>query len=214
MQARFRTLLLCALLLGAHAANAAPAQEPIDPALLRRLASTLVDEGTVGDRFDAEVWLHWVTPKLSRYMRDPRERTVLITAVHREAARNRIDPDLVLAVIDVESRFDRFAVSRAGAQGVMQVMPFWKHEIGRPEDNLVHLDTNIRYGTAILAHYLERSRGDIVQALARYNGSHGLLNYPERVMSAWRLRWQSKTADEIPDIVASCNRHRLDACAR
>jgi hypothetical protein len=207
-------LLALALALPAGHAHAAAANPPPDPTLLRRLATTLVDQGSVGDRFDAEVWLHWVTPKLARHMRDPRERSLLIAAVHREAARHRIDPDLVLAVIDVESRFDRFAVSRAGAQGVMQVMPFWKQEIGRPDDNLLQVDTNIRYGTAILAHYIERSRGDIVQALARYNGSHGLLNYPQRVMAAWRSRWRSKTSDEVPDIVTSCNRNGLAACSR
>ncbi len=206
-------LLLAFTLPGPHSLAASP-EPAVEQALLQRLTSTLVDQGSAGDRFDAEVWLHWVGPKLARYMREPRERAVLIAAVHREASRNRIDPDLVLAVIDVESRFDRFAVSRAGAQGVMQIMPFWKHEIGRPDDNLQQIDTNVRYGTTILAHYLERSRGDIVQALARYNGSHGLLNYPQRVMTAWRSRWRSKTGEEVPDILSSCHRNGLATCSR
>ena len=185
---------------------------PVDPALLRRLAERMVDDGTPGDRFDAQVWLYWITPKLDRYMQNARERTMLITSVQREAARNRIDPELLLAVIDVESRFNRFAVSRVGALGVMQIMPFWKNEIGRSEDNLSQIDTNVRYGAAILAHYIERSNGDLVQALARYNGSHGLLNYPDRVLWAWRHRWQSKLANEIPAMLASCRRYRLTAC--
>ena len=187
--------------------------EPIDPALLRRLADRLLDDGIPGDRFDAEVWLHWITPKLGRYMTSANERAALITSVHREAARNHIDPELILAVIDVESRFNRFAVSRVGALGVMQIMPFWKNEIGRREDNLNQIDTNVRYGAAILAHYIERSNGDLVQALSRYNGAHGLLHYPDRVLWAWRHRWQSKLVNETPAMLASCKRYRLMACS-
>ena len=187
--------------------------EPIDPALLRRLADRLLDDGIPGDRFDAEVWLHWITPKLGRYMTSANERAALITSVHREAARNHIDPELILAVIDVESRFNRFAVSRVGALGVMQIMPFWKNEIGRREDNLSQIDINVRYGAAILAHYIERSNGDLVQALSRYNGAHGLLHYPDRVLWAWRHRWQSKLVNETPAMLASCKRYRLMACS-
>ena len=166
------------------------------------------------DRYDAEAWLHWVTPKIARYMRDTNERTTLVATVRREAALHQIDPDLILAVIDVESRFDRYAVSRVGAQGVMQIMPFWKKLIGREQDNLIRIETNIRYGATILAHYIERSQTDIIAALGRYNGSHGLLNYPERVMYSWHHRWQSRLSSEIPEMVAGCTRYRLDACAR
>ena len=187
--------------------------EPIDPELIKKLAATMARIGGEPDRYDAEVWLHWVTPKLARYMRDPTERATLVTTVRSEAAAHQIDPDLVLAVIDVESRFDRYAVSRVGAQGVMQIMPFWKKVIGREQDNLIHIDTNIRYGTTILAHYVGRSAGDVVSALGRYNGSHGLLNYPERVIYSWRHRWQSKLWSEIPAMVAGCSRYRLDACS-
>jgi len=89
----------------------------------------------------------------------------------------------------VESLFDRFAISSAGAQGIMQVMPFWKKEIGTPSDNLMNLETNIRYGCAILATYLKREKGTYHLALARYNGSVGKSWYPERVMKAWRKYW-------------------------
>ena len=186
----------------------------IDPELIRKLAATMSRTTGEPDRYDAEVWLHWVTPKIARYMRDPQERTLLVSTVRREAAQHQIDPDLVLAVIDVESRFDRYAVSRSGAQGVMQIMPFWKKLIGREQDNLIRVDTNIRYGTTILAHYIERSKSDVVSALARYNGSHGLLNYPERVIYSWRHRWQSRLSSEIPELMAGCTRYRLDACSR
>ena len=124
-----------------------------------------------------------------------------------------MDPDLVLAVMQVESRFDRFAVSSAGAQGLMQVMPFWRREIGRPQDNLTQIETNVRYGTAILGHYLSVSRGDLIDALARYNGSRGRLNYPELVIYAYRARWQTQTTDDLPTLRAGCMAYGLAACA-
>lgn len=214
-----RHLLLaaaCALNAPAFASRRGNAPPPveIDPELIKKLAATMSRTAGEPDRYDAEVWLHWVTPKIARYMRDAQERTLLVATVRHEAVQHQIDPDLVLAVIDVESRFDRYAVSRAGAQGVMQIMPFWKKLIGRDQDNLIHVDTNIRYGTTILAHYIERSKNDVVSALARYNGSHGLLNYPERVIYSWRHRWQSRLWSEIPEMVAGCTRYRLDACGR
>jgi soluble lytic murein transglycosylase-like protein len=94
----------------------------------------------------------------------------------------------------------------------MQVMPFWRIEIGRPQDNLTDLETNIRYGTTILAHYLEVSNGDLVEALGRYNGSRGQLRYPERVVAAWRTRWRSRVQAEVPQLHASCNEYALKAC--
>ena len=96
---------------------------------------------------------------------------------------------MVLALIEVESYFDRFAVSRVGAQGLMQVMPFWKKEIGRPDDNLTNADTNLRYGCQILQFYLQKEKGNVHRALARYNGSLGKSWYPERVFDRWRRHW-------------------------
>ena len=108
---------------------------------------------------------------------------------HAEARRNNLPPGLVLAVIQVESRFDRFAISRAGARGLMQVMPFWLEEIGRPQDNLFHIRTNLRLGCTILRYYLDAENGDMVRALARYNGSLGETWYPQRVFTALRNHW-------------------------
>jgi soluble lytic murein transglycosylase-like protein len=198
--------------LAAPDAAAMDAPDDVDPALLEHLARRLADETTAPDAFDAEVWLKWMQPRLERVLPSAEERLEVLRAVWTEAHRNDVDPDLVLAVIDVESRFDRFAVSRAGAQGVMQVMPFWRTLIGREGDNLMQIDTNVRYGVAILAHYLAVSRGDLVAALGRYNGSHGLLHYPERVVAAWRGRWQTRETGDIDELVAGCSSYRLAAC--
>ena len=95
----------------------------------------------------------------------------------------------MLAVIDVESNFDRFAISVAGALGLMQVMPFWLDEIGRPDDNLMRIDTNLRYGVTILHYYMSMENGDLVRALGRYNGSLGQRKYPNKVLDKLRLKW-------------------------
>ena len=157
--------------------------------LRKFLISTINQADSFEDRFDAEVWLVDMSGRLSRFIDDPKERLHMLKAVHREATRAELKPDLVLALIEVESRFDNYAISRVGAQGLMQVMPFWKNEIGRPEDNLTDIETNLSYGCRILQFYLEKEQGNWMNALARYNGSYGKYWYPERVMNAWRKRW-------------------------
>lgn len=204
---------LCLLLwapLPAGAATAAP--ERVDPALIEKLAASLSDTTKAPDRFDAEVWLRASEQRLARYLNDHEERLELLRIVYREAHRQDLDADLVLAVMQVESHFDRFAISRVGAQGLMQVMPFWRHEIGRPQDNLTDVETNIRYGTTILAHYLDVAGNDLVDALARYNGSRGRLKYPELVVSAWRKTWRNKSHADLPQLQASCRSYGLRAC--
>ncbi|MCZ6640579.1 MAG: lytic transglycosylase domain-containing protein [Gammaproteobacteria bacterium] len=189
------------------------AQAPdIDPELLEKLAATMAERYEGSDRFDMEVWLHVSDQRLARFVDNPEERLNILNLVYREAHWQQLDPDLILAVMHVESAFDRFAISRAGAQGLMQVMPFWRLEIGRPQDILTEIGTNIRYGTAILSHYLKVSEGDLVDALARYNGSRGRLNYPERVVGRWRTVWHSGSSDELGVLKASCAVYGLEAC--
>lgn len=184
-----------------------------DLALIDRIARSVSSDAAQDDHFDAEVWLMSSHPKLARYVANEAERILILSSVFREAARQQIDPDLVLAVIHVESAFNRFAISSAGAQGLMQVMPFWRAEIGRPRDNLTEIDTNVQYGTAILAHYLDVANRDLIDALARYNGSRGRLDYPERVVYSFRTRWQTQSPDQLPELRAGCLAYGLEACA-
>ena len=137
----------------------------------------------------AEVWLVDMSLRLSRFIKDEKERLDLLQTVHREAKRTGLEPELVLAVIHTESAFKRYAISSVGAQGFMQVMPFWRKELGREEDNLTEMETNIRYGTTILSYYLQKEKGNLSRALARYNGSLGKTWYPERVMVRWEKYW-------------------------
>ncbi|CAA0094245.1 Uncharacterised protein [Zhongshania aliphaticivorans] len=153
------------------------------------LKQAIANASSFKDRFDAEVWLFDMSGRMSRFIKDPQERLIFLRSVHREASAANLSPELVLALIEVESYFDRFAVSHAGAQGLMQIMPFWKKEIGRPNDNLTHADTNLRYGCQILQFYIQKEKGNLHRALARYNGSLGKNWYPDRVFDRWRRHW-------------------------
>jgi len=97
---------------------------------------------------------------------------------------------LVHAVIRVESAYNARAVSPRGAVGLMQVMPFWPTELGLSRKDLIDVELNIRMGSAILAYYLERERGDYRRALGRYNGSVGRREYPDLVLGRLNSRWR------------------------
>lgn len=141
------------------------------------------------DQFEAQVWLTDMAARLESQVKDPKERIEILQRVHHEALRADLPPELILAVIDIESNFDRFAISVAGAQGLMQIMPFWLKEIGRPNDNLMRIATNLRFGCTILKYYIDLENGDLKRALARYNGSLGKNTYPDKVLEKLRLKW-------------------------
>lgn len=180
------TLCLAAVLLAP--ANAWT-QETLDPELREALRVAAGAADSFDDRFDAEVWLADMSRRLERQVNDPQERMRILTRVHYEASIAGLEPELVLAVIEVESNFDTYAVSVAGALGLMQVMPFWRNEIGRPGDNLIHLETNLRYGCTILKFYLDKENGDLRRALGRYNGSLGRRKYPNKVIEKLSGKW-------------------------
>ena len=209
---RRRTLIALVSIAAAVCTNAYAKQVEVDPVLRERLAQNMAQAHEGMDRFDAQVWLQVSDQRLQRYVTSQKERLDLLQLVYREASRQALNPDLVLAVMQIESAFNRYAISRVGAQGLMQVMPFWRLEIGRPQDNLTHVETNIRYGTVILAHYIQVAKGDLVEALARYNGSRGRLKYPDKVIGAWRKTWRNKTREELPELQASCSNYGLKAC--
>jgi soluble lytic murein transglycosylase-like protein len=165
----------------------------VDQALKQRLTEALSLNHEGVDRFDAEVWLVDMANRLKKRLKSKgyseEELLTMLQLVHLEARRVRLSPELVLAVIQVESNFDRFAISRVGARGLMQVMPFWLKELGRPKDNLFELQTNLRFGCTILRYYLDMEKGNITRALARYNGSRGSFKYPNKVFKAQRTTW-------------------------
>jgi soluble lytic murein transglycosylase-like protein len=142
---------------------------------------------------EARVWLDAMSEKLSRRMPDRALREDFLGTVHYEAKRAGLDPQLVLGLIQVESAFRKYAISSAGARGLMQVMPFWVRVIGTDDSNLFHLRTNLRFGCVILRHYLDIENGDLFRALGRYNGSLGRPEYPNMVLAAWK-QWELNPA--------------------
>jgi len=170
-------------------AGSAVAEVGPDPELREVLRSAASDTTSFEDRFHAEVWLTDMSRRLERQVKDPEERIEILKLVHFEANRVDLAPELVLAVIETESNFDRYAISVAGALGLMQIMPFWLDEIGRPEDNLLHIHTNLRYGCTILKFYLDKENGDLRRALGRYNGSLGRRKYPNKVIDKLTRKW-------------------------
>lgn len=191
MPAIFRSQLpIAGILLYSLSAPAAQAatQEP-DPLLRQRLEQAIADTSSFTDRYAAEVWLVDMSYRLKRFIKNDEERLALLRLVHEEAKRAKLQPELVLAVIEVESAFDRYAISRVGARGLMQIMPFWLDELKRPDANLFHVAINLRMGCTILRHYLDREKGNLTRALARYNGSLGSERYPNKVFNALEKRW-------------------------
>jgi soluble lytic murein transglycosylase-like protein len=170
-----RSFIAVSLLLAA--AFACAAETTPDPELREVLREAASESPSFMDRFD------------ERQVRDPEERIEILTLVHMEAMRVELPPELILAVIEVESNFDRYAVSVAGALGLMQIMPFWIDEIGRPDDNLLHTTTNLRYGCTILRFYYDKENGDLRRALGRYNGSLGKRKYPNKVIDKLSKKW-------------------------
>lgn len=184
------TLVVAAAALGAHAQRPSDARAGPDPDLRNILVAAIADADSFGDRFDAEVWLTVMSRRLARQVPDAEERLHILKTVHRQAMLAGVEPELVLAVIDVESNFDRFAISSASALGLMQVMPFWVPELGYQDKNqLFDIEINVLLGCRILKYYLDRERGDLVRGLARYNGSVGKRWYADRVIERLRTKW-------------------------
>jgi soluble lytic murein transglycosylase-like protein len=159
-----------------------------DPELRAALKKAVNESDSFHDEFDAEVWLLDMSRRLEKRVPDPNRRLELLKNVHLEAKRAKLAPELVLAVIDVESAFNQYAISHVGARGLMQVMPFWLKELGKPGDSLFRMQTNLRYGCTILRYYLDKEKGNLHAALKRYNGTRESA-YSLQVDKILRTRW-------------------------
>ncbi len=192
-----RVILLLFLLLPLPALAGAQIYEPLSASVRAALSRTIADQAPPKSSFksplEAADWLTEMSQRLAKRLPNQESRLEFLRAVHYEATRAGLDPQLVLGLIQVESGFKKYAVSSAGARGFMQVMPFWIKVIGRSDDNLFHLRTNLRYGCTILRHYLDIEKGDLYRALGRYNGSPGKPEYPNMVNAAWQKQWHYGT---------------------
>ena len=189
-----RILLLASFLAASAAFAGEQKYEPLADSVRQRLSTQVTARAPARMHFrsedDAKRWLDTMDKRLESRIPDRQQRLELLRTIQYEATRARLDPQLVLGVIEVESAFRKYAVSKAGARGYMQVMPFWVKLIGEPKQSLFHLRTNIAYGCVILRHYVDQENGDYFRALARYNGSLGSAKYPRLVLAAWKGRWK------------------------
>jgi soluble lytic murein transglycosylase-like protein len=184
--------LICALTLLGVSSGVARADEQRDPELKDLLQKIIASRDCFVDKYESEVWYKAMEPRLTRFVPSYDERIAILDHVYCEAKRDpalQLPPDLVLAMMEVESRFDPFAVSPAGAVGLMQVMPFWPRQLG-VQNQLVRIAPNIRMGCEILRYYLRVEHHDWTRALARYNGSVGRNTYPALVMQRWQRSWR------------------------
>jgi soluble lytic murein transglycosylase-like protein len=190
MRRAFLSAIVAVALAPGPAAGGAQQYEQLSASVRASLAKAVTDPSLKAPLDgSSDAWVKAVTPVVGARMKDDQAARDLAGLVHYEALRAGLEPRLVLALIDVESAFRKYAVSTAGARGYMQVMPFWVKEIGAPGQNLFHPRTNLRYGCVILRHYLEIEGGNLYNALARYNGSLGKAGYPERVLDVMRTRY-------------------------
>ena len=196
--------VLCALV-ALCAPTSARADRQMDPELGRVLEAAIGTTSCVASdsHFDAEVYFKLQEPRLRSFVKDPRERIEILRQIwcesrrvverYRQTDHYRLDmpPELVLAVMDVESRFDRYAVSPAGAVGLMQVMPFWPQRLGVENRLFGSIGFNVRLGVEILGYYMSVERNNYRRALARYNGSIGRNGYPDLVLNRLYSRWRA-----------------------
>jgi soluble lytic murein transglycosylase-like protein len=188
---------LAAALAGGAAAHA---DQQRDPELRVVIEHAITQAECFTDRYDSAVWYKMMEPKLRKAVPSEAERMAMLKDIYCEthrAGEMHLPAGLIMGLMSVESGFNRYAVSSAGAVGLMQVMPFWPERLGMRRYELTHIDSNIRMGCAILRFYLKYERNDVARALARYNGSVGHRDYPDRVISQWS-RWNG--ADDLGSV--------------
>ena len=186
-------LLMAGLLFACAAQAGGQIYTPLSASVRAVLQRSVSDQAPLklafASQYEADYWLNEMSSRLQKTMPDEEYRMNFLKTVHYEATRAGLDPQLVLGLIEVESSFNKYAVSKSGARGYMQVMPFWVKEIGTKGQNLFHLRVNLRYGCTILRHYLDIEKGNLFRALGRYNGTLGNPDYPNLVRTAWRNHW-------------------------
>ena len=188
----------CVASLALYGAAVCEADQQRDPELRAVVERAIRQAECFTDRYDSAVWYKMMEPKLRKLVPSEPERMDLLRVIYCESHREgelRLPAGLVLGLVSVESRFDRYAVSSAGAVGLMQVMPFWPERLGMRRYELTHIEPNLHMGCAILRFYMDNERHDVRKALERYNGSIGHREYPDRVIVRWTTYWHG--ADDL-----------------
>jgi len=119
-------------------------------------------------------------------------RMELASIANRLAREAQLPPELVRAVVHVESNWDQDLTGLAGEIGLMQILPATARDIGFVEDDkaLYDPETNIRWGIRYLSEAYRLASGDLCQTVLKYNAGHGATkmtdaasNYCTRVRS-------------------------------
>lgn len=133
------------------------------------------------------------------------QRIVALVPVMDEAARRHdIDPLLLHAIAHVESRHRAGAVSRAGARGVMQVMPATARRFGVAQAEALHdAALNVEVGAAYLKRLQHRFGNDLPLVLAAYNAGEGAV-----ARHGWRVPPYRETQDYVRSVLAEYDRLR------
>ena len=185
-----KALFICLLAVSGLALAGAQKEEALSTSVQSAMARSVGDgiqpRLVFDNKAEGDAWLNEMSNRLVKKIPDEFMRRKLLTAVQYEATRAGLDPQMVLGLINVESGFNRYALSSVGARGLMQVMPFWVRQIGSADQNLFDMNTNLRYGCTILRYYLDVENGDLFRALGRYNGSLGRPEYPNMVYGSWK----------------------------
>ena len=206
-------LLVAGAMVASGCLAGAQQYEPLSASVRAVMQRSVADRASVRLTFASQAqgaaWLADMSRRLEKHIADDIARQDFLVTVQYEATRAGLDPQLVLGVIHVESRFRKYAVSKAGARGYMQVMPFWTRLLGQEDQNLFNLRTNLRYGCTILRHYLDVERGDVSRALARYNGTLGKPRYPDNVLRVWARDWDYDSGR--PSIIIAPTRYLGDS---
>ena len=189
MNLRYLFILLCATHIGWAQADEVLSASTRG-ALQHQISDLTSPKLGVASQGETDIWLNEMSRRLQKHIPDSKKRTDFLSTVRYEAKRAGLDPQLVLGLIEVKSGFNQRTVSPAGAQGYMQVMPFWVKQIGTPDHDLFNIRTNLRYGCTILRHYIDIEKGDLYRALGRYDGSLGKPDIPNKVRNAWQGRWR------------------------
>lgn len=116
----------------------------------------------------------------------------IVSKSFEESEKHDVEPLLLLAIINIESKFKQKAQSNMGAVGLTQVMPQYHQtkvkELKKDKLDIWSIEGNIRVGVQILKEYIQASDGDIPNALQRYNGSFSdpSKGYSRKVLATMR----------------------------
>jgi soluble lytic murein transglycosylase-like protein len=195
-----RCAFLAAVLLCSQAAAGNQKEEALADSVRIALSNAIADArppkpqfSDIQERIKYLRWLGDMSERLKKRLPDWQVRREFLETAWYESRRAGLDPAMVLGLIQVESAFRKYAMSSVGAQGYMQVMPFWTRVIGDGDRRkLFHMQTNLRYGCSILRMYIDMEAGNLFLALGRYNGSRGRPEYPNAVLAAWK-NWEHKS---------------------